>query len=569
MIELLVTAKLIGVFLLFGGALFRRVIWSALSFDANHPLGRLVDRRSRQLTISGATIFVLAVFSSVATTGKQVGFLHVAPAALTPVLVAVLLLAEARGSAWLANLAAVLGLAIIGSISASSHAATEPGLLPVACNFMHWIAVLAWGGCLLQLALLPWPRIGRECDDGALNVTPLIRRHAQLTFAALALLLLSGGLLAFIHVHNADAMQTTHYGRFVIVKASLTATLFITVSINLLGRYRSPCRGFARVVVAEAVVLAGLLVASANLETRVPPGVPPFNNPQSWQMTADDLPLTIRLQPVGGSSTRVRIEISAARPDYSFGEETLALFDLYASQGEAGTRGAGAVWIGPSGFLGEAVVAIPGEWTFGLRLEYPDGTTRSGTATVALPALPLREDLHPFLSFSAIVYSLPGLVTFVVGALLLASSGRLLHQSWAAKAPPWLMPVSMASMVLGGYLGLSVAFVKTYPTTFWNNPQPYDAEVIRNGEAVYREHCAECHGIAGKGDGPWAIAERGSIPDLTGPHMDIHTDGEVFWWISKGIPSLDKPPLADELSETDRWTVINYTRSLRHGLPAR
>ena len=58
-----------------------------------------------------------------------------------------------------------------------------------------------------------------------------------------------------------------------------------------------------------------------------------------------------------------------------------------------------------------------------------------------------------------------------------------------------------------------------------------------------------------------------SIPDLTSPHMDTHTDGEIYWWIRYGIPSLEMPGYEDVLTDTENWTVINFMRSLRHGVP--
>jgi mono/diheme cytochrome c family protein len=130
------------------------------------------------------------------------------------------------------------------------------------------------------------------------------------------------------------------------------------------------------------------------------------------------------------------------------------------------------------------------------------------------------------------------------------------------------MPVSMANVALGAYLMLSIIFVRTYPTAFWTNPEPYTAQVIERGAVIYSAACAKCHGVFGKGDGPWAIENRGSIPALDGPHLDVHTDGDIFWWITHGIPSLDKPAQDVELTENERWAVINYTRSLRHGIPA-
>ena len=49
--------------------------------------------------------------------------------------------------------------------------------------------------------------------------------------------------------------------------------------------------------------------------------------------------------------------------------------------------------------------------------------------------------------------------------------------------------------------------------------------------------------------------------------MDTHTDGEMYWWNRYGIPSLMMPALGDELGDDDNWKIINFVRSLRHGMP--
>jgi len=555
-------AQLAGVFLFLGGALFRRLIWNALSADVDENLNFAVEQRSKWLMISGATIFLVATLS-----GMRAGWISILPAALAPVFVAAFLASEARDSRVLRYLTTLAGLIIIGSLTAASHAADEPGLLPIVSSFVHWLAVLAWGGCLIYIALLPWRAIYQASEQDSTNIGHIVARYANLEIIALGLALLSGGLLAFIHVHNPDAMSTTDYGQIVTLKGAMIAVLLITVTINLLKLTQSTISRFRAVAAIETILLAGLIVSSGMLVSREPPGVAPFVNPQSWQMSAGETALTIALQPVSGSSTQVRIEISSASPDYRFPEGTLAYFDIYTPERNAGAYDIEAVPIGPSGFLGETILAIPGEWRFELHIEAADGTVSSGESILRLPALPLKEDLKPFLSLSAISFSMPGLITFVVGILLLLSAAWLLRQCRHGKAPAWIMPPGMASMAFGAYLALSVTFVKTYPSTFWNNPEPYTTENIYEGDNIYRAQCAECHGLAGKGDGPWAIEERGSIPDLSAPHMDIHTDGEIFWWITKGIPSLDQPALGEELSESERWTVINYVRSLRHGVP--
>jgi hypothetical protein len=39
-----------------------------------------------------------------------------------------------------------------------------------------------------------------------------------------------------------------------------------------------------------------------------------------------------------------------------------------------------------------------------------------------------------------------------------------------------------------------------------------------------------------------------------------HTDGELYNWLSKGVPGTAMPGFEGQLSETDRWHVINYIR---------
>jgi putative copper resistance protein D len=42
----------------------------------------------------------------------------------------------------------------------------------------------------------------------------------------------------------------------------------------------------------------------------------------------------------------------------------------------------------------------------------------------------------------------------------------------------------------------------------------------------------------------------------------IHTDGELFYWISYGYPGSAMPAWKDVLTEEQRWDVMNYARTL-------
>lgn len=100
----------------------------------------------------------------------------------------------------------------------------------------------------------------------------------------------------------------------------------------------------------------------------------------------------------------------------------------------------------------------------------------------------------------------------------------------------------------------AVAYVWSLSTT---------PERLQKGEEVYRKFCAACHGDSGRGDGPAAKGIR-RMPDFTDlKWMSGVEDARLFKRISRGAHG----PVASwgrQLSEQERWNVIDYVRSLNH-----
>ncbi len=68
------------------------------------------------------------------------------------------------------------------------------------------------------------------------------------------------------------------------------------------------------------------------------------------------------------------------------------------------------------------------------------------------------------------------------------------------------------------------------------------------------------HGATGRGDGPLAASLRPRPADFR-THMEAgHTDGELYTWITKGVPGTAMPPFEGQLSEDERWHLVNYIR---------
>jgi mono/diheme cytochrome c family protein len=88
-----------------------------------------------------------------------------------------------------------------------------------------------------------------------------------------------------------------------------------------------------------------------------------------------------------------------------------------------------------------------------------------------------------------------------------------------------------------------------------------DKAVLAEGKKLAETNCATCHGPEGKGNGPAAAALPPPKPaDWTSSRVASETDGEIFWKISNGRGAM--PPWK-HLPEKDRWTLVDYIRSLQ------
>jgi putative copper export protein/mono/diheme cytochrome c family protein len=117
---------------------------------------------------------------------------------------------------------------------------------------------------------------------------------------------------------------------------------------------------------------------------------------------------------------------------------------------------------------------------------------------------------------------------------------------------------------------LMLLTVEAYPTSFQTSPTAFSAVSIVRGQVLFGQNCVACHGPEGEGNGPASVGLRIKPADLTAPHIWEHTDGEMFWWLSKGIEDpeggLAMPGFGDVLSADDRWALIDFIRAHNAGL---
>jgi mono/diheme cytochrome c family protein len=93
------------------------------------------------------------------------------------------------------------------------------------------------------------------------------------------------------------------------------------------------------------------------------------------------------------------------------------------------------------------------------------------------------------------------------------------------------------------------------------NPVKSDAVTIKDGKTLYIKHCESCHGDKGKGNGTKAGNLDIACGDFTAPGFEKITDGELFWKITEGRKPM--PTFIKKLTDTERWSIINYMRTLK------
>jgi high-affinity iron transporter len=100
--------------------------------------------------------------------------------------------------------------------------------------------------------------------------------------------------------------------------------------------------------------------------------------------------------------------------------------------------------------------------------------------------------------------------------------------------------------------------------------QPTRPIDLANGRAIYARLCTECHGTAGKGDGPRAAKLNPKPAALgDGVEMRARTPAIQYRILSVGIAGTPMSAWGNELTPDQRWDVIWYLHSMRAvGAPA-
>jgi copper transport protein len=154
-------------------------------------------------------------------------------------------------------LVSLLGIGL--ALMLSGHAGTvEPRLLTRSAVFLHGVCVAFWVGAFVPLV------VAIRSGEGM-----ALARFSRLIPPVLAIVVATGGLLAFVQLDRIDALWTTRYGLLLTAKLVLVAALLALAAANryvltpqlLAGAAARPLKASIRIELVLALGILGLVAS--------------------------------------------------------------------------------------------------------------------------------------------------------------------------------------------------------------------------------------------------------------------------------------------------------------------
>lgn len=590
-----------------GGFIFRlRVLAPAAGMAAERAetLRAAYDDRFRRLGIVAAIVLIGATCLGLVSQAANAADVSFGQAIGTPLLQ---LLGTRLGLLWEARLLLAVGMAILlwlargallrwgglllggallALISLNSHAAAIPNgaWLAAALDWLHQVAAAAWVGGLFSFGLLV-PSLLRTLQPPArlAVLTAIVARFSRLAILAVAVLAVTGLFHSWLQVTTPAALGTL-YGTSLLLKLALVAPMLLLGAANLLlhrpglaraavARRRkldpSVQRLFKRVrwaVALEAALGLAVLLATAVLTASEPARETYARQPRPIELagTIEDVGVTVTIAPgrPGVNTFDVRLDDGGGQPPADLQRVTLRF--TYLDQ----DLGSGALQLEPRndgsyGAVGSNL-STDGNWQIEAivrRRAREDARTGFRAVVASAEAAgqpPSLDALVPAVGDSPQRVTALGLMALGLALCFWISRSRRVDRRERLMIYSTSVAVAVIGVVL--YSRAIAAPVAPPDIRSLRSPFPPDAASLAHGKAIYDQQCVACHGPTGRGDGPLGRSLRPRPADFRDHMAAGHTDGELFNWVANGVPETAMPAYDEQISEADRWHVINYIR---------
>ena len=441
-------------------------------------------------------------------------------------------------------------------------------------DWLHLVGASVWVGGLALLACCAVALVRSAGDGRGQQIGRLVARFSPIATWAVIGIVLSGAYQALVQVSTLDALVRTPYGQTLLWKLALVIPMLAVGLVNttvLRPRLAAQAglakpsvarsdddgapgdrlaRAFAATVGLEVALGMLVLAATGVLTSQEPAREAIARAPRGYDATqpADDLRIHLSVTPAmaGLNTVTVALQDDRGRPAAAQ-RVTLRLQHLEMDMGE------NEITLDPAGdgrwTTQGSFVSMVGPWQIAVlvRRDGHDDARSDFDVTAGDPTLPTDRPAGTLSVGSSVVG----------GVALLLAAIAVLGQSRTLRRPAVGRVTSAIIMASGVYLVWTGITRDVTPTFALANPIPPSRESIERGQEVYVENCLACHGPTGRGDGPAGRVLRPPPADLR-LHATAHTEGQLYWWISKGFPGSAMPAFEATLSEEDRWNVLNF-----------
>lgn len=468
------------------------------------------------------------------------------------------------------GLLAATGLGVVYLVALASHAAAD-GRLGLLFDMLHLAGLAVWGGGLIHFAGSDWPRPAGDVvpESERRELARSARRFSLVGVVFVAVLIGSGAYMSWRLIYSVIAVTGTPYGLSLLRKLVLLAALLALAAVNHFyfvprleqgdgsGRL---VRRFRGAVWGEVALLLGILAFAGMMTSGAPPKEPqaiPRPIFQTGSVGGVHYEISVTPSPAGNLVFDLRLADPAGRPvtaDRPSMELTMpehVMPPYYAAMER----------VAPGRYQADLILPMSGRWVIYVRPAV-DGAPLGDIVLDFRTAASLREQQRQWYisHWRATRWPLGPLVTvFWVSLVVLAIYGLR-----AGRRKPEFKPLLISSGLLLFFslwqVG-SLFIAKGYPTEDQPNPLPATQEVIALGRELYMANCAVCHGAEGRGDGPLRD-EMWPPPSRLTLMAPWHPDGELYWFITKGVRGTAMPAFEQALTDEERWAIVRFLRTL-------
>jgi copper transport protein len=459
-----------------------------------------------------------------------------------------------------------VGALLLLTISLGSHGAAQPQpILPIVADWVHLVTVSVWVGGLTHFLLGLRASRSLEVDERTRFTAVLIPRFSGVAVISVGLMALTGLYASFLHVGTLNALTSTAYGQTLMFKLALVLLMLLFGATNLVitssrmkaaadsGGDGSLIRRFRRLLSSEVVLGVTVFLTVAILTTLPPANVPDVAPMLGGEQAVDDLKVALEVTPGrAGLNTFVVTVAQDGRPLDDAREVALQFtptsVELPPIQAQMTAQGDGQ-YSTEGGFL-----SLPDVWQVQVAVRRADAFDAFANFDLEVGTTAGASTNVQFFPWNRVA----GITLLVAGMAFLLALEPLILSRTQSVVFGWAPAILLATV------GFLVIFDSPgEQTVIAVNPIPPNADSIAEGEALYIENCLPCHGPTGAGDGPVGITLNPPPADLTiHTAPGVHPDGRLYDWITNGFPTSVMPAFQNQLTDEERWHLVNYIRTL-------